>query len=206
MGSISVGIIYNIKKKRRKMDSNKIKQGTKLILEGIGEDISREGLVDTPDRVARMYSEICSGYSKDTSSILKKTFTEKHDEMIIVKDINYYSLCEHHMVPFFGRVHVGYIPKGQVLGLSKIARLVEIFARRLQLQERLTDQIADEIMKIVQPLGVMVVVEGQHLCMVMRGVKKINSSTTTSAVRGQFKQNKDQCRDEFLALIAREGK
>lgn len=165
-----------------------------------GEDLHRDGLLGTPDRVARMYEEIFSGYEKDPEEVLSKTFDTDNEEMVIVKDIDYFSHCEHHMVPFFGKVHIGYIPNGKVVGLSKLARLVEIYARRLQIQEQMTFQIADAIESILKPKGVAVVVTGQHLCMVMRGIKKLNSTTTTSAMRGVF-MNEAQTRNEFLNLI-----
>lgn len=165
-----------------------------------GENADRDGLQETPKRVAKMYKEIFAGYDQDPKEVLSKNFETDNDEMVIVKDIDYYSQCEHHMVPFFGKVHIGYIPNGKVLGLSKFARLVEIYARRLQIQEQMTFQIADAIEKHLKPLGVIVVVEGQHLCMAMRGIKKINSTTTTSAVRGKFKTD-DIVRSEFLNLI-----
>jgi len=164
------------------------------------EDVNREGLLNTPDRIAKMYDEIFSGYGKSEGSIFKSTFQSDNEEMVIVKDIDYYSHCEHHMVPFFGKVHVGYIPDKKVLGLSKFGRLVEIYARRLQIQEQLTYQIAEAIQTHLNPLGVIVVVEGVHMCMVMRGVKKANSKTITSAVRGAFKNNLDT-RQEFFNLI-----
>ncbi len=166
-----------------------------------GEDVGREGLLDTPSRVARMYDEIFEGYKKKPKDVFKAVFETDNSEMVIVKDIDYYSHCEHHMVPFFGKIHIGYIPNGKVLGLSKFGRLVEIFARRLQIQEQLTFQIADAIEKYLKPLGVIVVVEGVHMCMVMRGVKKANSKTITSAVRGIFGED-DSARNEFLTLLS----
>ena len=164
------------------------------------EKCSRDGLLNTPERVARMYDEIFSGYTKDPKDVFKAVFDTDNDSMVVVKDIDYYSQCEHHMVPFFGKVHIGYIPKKKVLGLSKFARLVEIFSRRLQIQEQMTFQIADEIEKHLKPLGVAVVVEGTHLCMAMRGVQKINSKTITSEMRGVFRK-KHEARQEFLDFI-----
>ncbi|THF72647.1 GTP cyclohydrolase I FolE [Cohnella fermenti] len=170
------------------------------ILKLIGEDVEREGLLETPARVARMYEEIFAGYDADPREVLGVTFDEKHEELVIVKDIVYYSQCEHHMAPFFGKIHIGYIPSGKIAGLSKFARLVEAVTRRLQVQERITSQIADILEEVLDPNGVMVVVEGEHLCMCARGVKKPGSKTVTSAVRGHFR-NSAALRSEFLALI-----
>jgi len=185
-----------------KSDSLKNRESAvKLLLHSIpGEVHGREGLVDTPNRVARMYDEIFAGYYTDPKDILKAKFHTDNDQMVIIKDIDYYSHCEHHMVPFFGRVHIAYIPDKSVLGLSKFGRLVEIYARRLQIQEQMTFQIADAIEEHLKPLGVMVVVEGTHLCMVMRGVKKANSQTITSDIRGAFKNN-SETRNEALTLF-----
>jgi len=170
------------------------------ILKLIGEDVEREGLLETPARVTRMYEEIFSGYAVDPRDVLGVTFDEQHEELVIVKDIVYYSQCEHHMAPFFGKAHIGYIPSGKIAGLSKLARLVDAISRRLQVQERITSQIADILEEVLMPHGVMVVVEGEHLCMCARGVKKPGSKTVTSAVRGQFRQS-SALRAEFLALI-----
>jgi GTP cyclohydrolase I len=179
-----------------------IEKAVKDILTSIGEDPNREGLLDTPDRVTRMYKELFAGYSQDPKSILARTFSaEGHQEMVIVRDIQFYSHCEHHMVPFFGKVHIGYIPNGSVVGLSKLARLVECFARRLQIQERMTTQIAEAIQQYLSPLGVMVVVEAEHMCMKMRGVKNPCADTVTSAVRGIFRDPTETARTEFLTLI-----
>ena len=171
------------------VDENKIKEAVKLLLEGIGEDPEREGLRETPERIARMYKEIFSGADMDAGIPLSKVFSEENNEMVLEKDITFYSMCEHHMLPFFGKVHVAYIPNGRVTGLSKLARTVEIYARRLQLQERMTGQIADAIMRFLSPQGVMVLVEAEHLCMTMRGVRKPGSKTTTVASRGVFENN-----------------
>lgn len=179
---------------------NKIEYHIGEILKLIGEDPYREGLLETPVRVTRMYEEIFAGYEVDPREVLGVTFDENHEEMVIVKDIVYYSQCEHHMAPFFGKVHIGYVPSGKIVGLSKLARLVEAVTRRLQVQERITSQIADTLMEVVEPHGVMVVVEGEHLCMCARGVKKPGSKTVTSAVRGSFRDNVAQ-RTEFLSLI-----
>jgi GTP cyclohydrolase IA len=166
----------------------------------LGEDPQREGLVQTPQRYAKALQDLTKGYREDPEQILQGAlFGVDYDEMVIVKDIEMFSLCEHHMLPFFGKVHVAYIPKGKVIGLSKVARLVEVFARRLQVQERLTVQIAETIQKVIQPLGVGVVVEARHLCMMMRGVEKQHSATVTSSMLGAFRAQ--QTRQEFLSLI-----
>jgi len=180
---------------------DKIEQGTKLILEGIGEDLTREGLVDTPKRVAKAYEFLCKGYEDDVPSIMSRTFSEDHNEMVLLKNVRIVSLCEHHLLPFRGIAHVAYIPDKKVLGLSKIARLVEAFARRLQLQERLTVQIATTIMKELKPLGAGVVIDCEHLCMTARGVQKEESTTITSCMRGVFLDPNKQAREEFLKLI-----
>jgi GTP cyclohydrolase I len=170
------------------------------ILSRLGEDPSRQGLLDTPVRVEKSMAFLTKGYGEDPIEILRGAlFDEDYDEMVIVKDIEIFSLCEHHMLPFFGKVHVAYIPKGKVIGLSKIPRLVEVFARRLQVQERLTRQIADAIQNAIQPLGVGVVIEARHLCMMMRGIEKQHSSTVTSAMVGCFHQK--ETRLEFLSLL-----
>ncbi|MFS0840489.1 GTP cyclohydrolase I FolE [Paenibacillus sp. 1P03SA] len=170
------------------------------ILRLIGEDPEREGLLDTPARVTRMYEEIFAGYEADFHDVLGVTFDEQHEELVIIKDIVYYSQCEHHMAPFFGKIHVGYIPSGKIAGLSKFARLVEAITRKLQVQERITSQIANTLDEVLEPHGVMVVVEGEHLCMCSRGVKKPGSKTVTSAVRGSFRTD-SALRAEFLSLI-----
>jgi GTP cyclohydrolase I len=173
------------------------------LLAELGEDPSREGLLDTPKRVEKALRFLTSGYSADVDTVLNNAlFTVDYNEMVIVKDIDFYSLCEHHLLPFFGKCHIAYIPSGRVIGLSKIPRLVEIFARRLQIQERLTSQIADTISDKIQPLGVAVVVEATHLCMAMRGVEKQNSFAITSAMLGTF-QSDARTRMEFLELIRR---
>jgi len=178
------------------VDQEKVKQGIRLVLEGIGEDAEREGLLDTPERIARMYTEICGGMEENPADYLGKTFHTSNTEMVLEKDIVFYSMCEHHMLPFFGKVHVAYVPDGnmleeQVTGLSKLARTVEVFARRLQIQEQMTEQIADAIMTHLKPKGVMVLVEAEHMCMTMRGVKKPGSRTVTYSVKGVFKEDKD---------------
>jgi len=167
----------------------------------LGEDPQREGLASTPDRVRRAYEFLVKGYKEDPDAMLKKAlFTVTYDEMVIVKDIEMFSLCEHHMLPFFGKVHVAYIPNGKVIGLSKIPRLIEMFARRLQIQERLTTQIAETIQNAIQPQGVGVVIEARHLCMMMRGVEKQHSAAVTSSMIGCFRDS-EETRSEFLSLI-----
>jgi len=183
------------------MDIEKVKGFVENILIEIGEDPKREGLLSTPKRVAKAYEFLTSGYKKDIDSVLNKAiFTEKYDEMVVVKNIDFYSMCEHHMLPFYGKVHVAYIPNGKIVGLSKIPRIVEVFARRLQVQERMTQQIAETIDKYLSPQEVGVVVEGFHMCMMMRGVEKQNSSATTSSMLGCF-QDDPKTRIEFLSLI-----
>jgi len=184
------------------IDRTKIEEGVSLILEGIGENPKREGLLETPARVARMYEEVLEGMDQDAKSFFTKTFEEGHREMVLVKDIPFYSLCEHHLVPFFGHAHVAYLPgsSGKICGLSKLARTVDIFARRLQVQERLTSQIADTLVECLEPDGVIVVIEAEHLCMSMRGVKKPGAKTMTSAVRGAFELSQ-KTRTEALDLI-----
>ncbi|SDO67255.1 GTP cyclohydrolase I [Paenibacillus sp. yr247] len=177
-----------------------IEQHVREILRLIGEDVDREGLLDTPARVTRMYEEIFSGYEANPREVLGVTFDEQHEELVIIKDIIYYSQCEHHMAPFFGKVHVGYLPSGKVAGLSKFARLVDVITRKLQVQERITSEIADILDDVLKPHGVMVVVEGEHMCMCSRGVKKYGSQTITSAVRGSFRTD-STLRSEFLSLL-----
>jgi len=172
------------------VDQEKIKEAVRLLLEGIGEEPSREGLLDTPDRVARMYTEIFAGMDADVSEPLSRVFAVENNEMVLEKDISFYSMCEHHMLPFYGKAHIAYLPDGKVLGLSKLARTVEVYARRLQIQEQMTGQIADAIMRYLVPQGVMVVVEAEHMCMTMRGVKKPGSRTVSIAVRGVFEENR----------------
>ena len=166
------------------MNQEKIKEGVRLILEGIGEEIEREGLKDTPDRVARMCEELLKGMHQSPKEHLEKVFTVKDNEWIIVKDIVFHSVCEHHLLPFFGKVHIGYIPQGKVVGLSKLVRTVEVFTARLQMQERLTGQVADALVDYLNPKGVVVVVEAEHMCMTMRGVKNPGGQTISLAKRG----------------------
>ena len=181
-------------------DHDKIKQGVRMILEGVGEDPGREGLVETPDRVARMYEEIFSGLYMDAAEPLAKRFHVAGNEMVLEKDIVFYSTCEHHLMPFFGKAHVAYIPKGEVVGLSKIARTVEVFAKRPQLQEQLTAQIADAINEQLHPMGVMVMVEAEHTCMTMRGVKKPGSKTVSYVTRGIFAED-TALQNRFFQLV-----
>lgn len=173
----------------------------KTMMLHVGEDPEREGLLDTPSRVRKSFEFIYGGYKQDPAEILKKAlFTTSNDEMVLVKDIEFYSTCEHHLLPIIGHAHVGYIPDGKVVGLSKIPRVVDVFARRMQIQEQLTEQIADAIMDAIAPKGVAVVIQARHMCMEMRGVEKINSTTTSSALRGLFKKD-EKTRGEFFSLI-----
>jgi len=188
-------------KKQNTIDTESIEKGVKLILEGIGEDPKRSGIQRTPKRVASMFKEILGGLSEDPARHMRVIQDEKHDEMVLIKNIPLYSMCEHHLLPFAGVAHVAYIPKGgRIVGLSKIARVVEAYARRLQVQERLTKQIADLIDQRLKPLGVMVVIEAEHMCMSMRGAKKPKSMTVTSAVRGSFRTS-HTTRTEAMILI-----
>src|SRR6059058_380765 len=203
--------VTSIKSRRRKpartpsIDLDRIASGVRLILEGIGEDPNREGLLDTPKRVAEMYAELTAGMREDPSEHVVALSGNKHDEMVIVKDISIASLCEHHLAPFVGKCHIAYIPKnGNILGVSKLARLAETFARRLQLQERLTSEIANTLFEQLQPLGVMVVIEAEHTCMTLRGVKKSGAKTVTSAVLGGFRKD-PRTRAEAMALITGKG-
>jgi len=174
----------------------------KDILNHIGEDINREGLQDTPSRVRKAYEFMCSGYNQDPKEIIEKAlFTSTNDEMVVVKDIEFYSQCEHHMLPIIGKAHVAYIPNGKVVGLSKIPRVVDVFARRLQIQEQMTEQICDALNEHLKPKGVAVIIDARHMCMEMRGVEKICSTTVTSALRGLFKKEK-KTKDEFLSIVA----
>lgn len=183
------------------MDKEKIKSAVRTLLEAVGEDPERGGLQDTPRRVADMYEEILGGMEKSADEVLTTLKSEQHDEIVLIKDIPLYSMCEHHLLPFIGVAHVGYIPHGnRVTGLSKIVRVTELFAHRLQTQERLTTQIADAVMQYLQPKGVVVIIEAEHLCMVMRGVRSPGSKTTTSVVRGIFREN-PATRAEVMDLI-----
>lgn len=184
------------------VDKQKVEQAIRLLLEGIGEDITREGLIDTPDRIARMCEEIYGGLDQEADHHLLKQFPVENNEIVLEKDITFYSMCEHHLMPFYGKAHVAYIPDGKVVGLSKLARTVEVYARRLQIQERMTAQIADDIMKYLAPQGVMVMLEAEHMCMTMRGIKKPGSQTITMVTRGVFAENKE-LQDRFLQLVNR---
>lgn len=190
---------------RREIDLEKIERGVRLILEGIGEDADREGLQRTPHRVAEMYAELTAGMREDAREHVKALPGDKHDEMVIVRGIHFASLCEHHLAPFVGKCHIAYIPKGgRIVGLSKLARLVDTFARRLQVQERLTSQIADMLFEGLKPVGVMIVMEAEHTCMTIRGVKKPGAITITSAIRGGFRKD-PRTRAEAMALIREKG-
>jgi GTP cyclohydrolase I len=183
------------------MDKPKLEHAVKLILEAIGEDPNREGLIDTPARVASMYEEVFSGLTETPEELFSVVFSEEHEELVLVKDIPFYSICEHHLIPFYGHAHVAYIPKsGRVTGLSKLARAVEILSKRPQLQERITATVADAIMSKLDPHGVLIMIEAEHMCMTMRGVKKPGAKTITTAVRGVFAESAEK-RAEVLALI-----
>ena len=182
------------------VNKEKIKEAVKLLLEGIGEDCDREGLKETPDRVARMYEELFEGMEETAEEHLSRTFTAENNEMILEKDITFYSTCEHHLMPFYGKVHIAYVPDGKVVGISKLARTVEVFSRRLQIQEKLTAQIADAIMESLNPKGVMVMVQAEHMCMSMRGIKKPGSQTVTVVSRGLFVKD-ENLKNTFLKLV-----
>jgi GTP cyclohydrolase IA len=187
------------------VDHERIRKAVREILAAVGEDPDREGLRDTPDRVARMYAEIFSGLSADPGCHLEKTFTQKHDEMVLVKDIEFSSMCEHHLLPFMGKAHIAYLPNGKIVGLSKLARVVDAVAKRPQVQERMTEAIADLVMKHLKPRGVAVVIEATHTCMTIRGVRKPGSATITSSMRGGFLDH-PPTRAELMALIFGGGK
>ena len=182
------------------MDYDKIRAGVRLILEGIGEDITREGLLETPDRIARMCAEIYGGLYEDPAKHLQKQFTVANDDMVIEKDITFYSTCEHHLLPFYGKAHIGYVPVGRVAGLSKLARPVDVFARRPQIQEKMTAQIAQALAENLKPKGVIVMLEAEHTCMTMRGIKKPGSRTVTLTALGIFQEQRD-LQDRFLAMV-----
>ena len=185
------------------MENKNIEDLTIQLLKEIGEDPSREGLLRTPTRVSKAWQFFAKGYNQDLDKIINNAiFNEDAKDMVIVRDIEFFSLCEHHLIPFFGRAHVGYLPNGKVVGLSKIPRIIDMFSRRLQVQERLTRQIAETVKDILDPVGVAVIMEGQHMCMQMRGVEKQNSFTSTSAMSGQFKKSAET-RSEFLSIISR---
>ncbi len=192
----------HLKENHNTMATNRLKENYQSIIEGIGEDTGRDGLLKTPERAAKAMQFMTQGYDMDAEKILRSAmFDEDYSEMVVVKDIEIYSLCEHHLLPFLGKAHVAYIPNGRIVGLSKIPRICDVFARRLQVQERLTLQIVDVIDKTLNPQGVAVVIEAMHMCMMMRGVQKQNSVTTTSAFRGEFENV--ETRTEFLNLIGR---
>jgi GTP cyclohydrolase I len=186
--------------KLRSFDTARLRKAVREIIQAVGEDPNREGLIETPRRVADMYAEVFSGLREDPADVLRVGFEEGHQELVLVKDIPFYSMCEHHFLPFHGVAHIGYIPNGRVVGLSKLARALEILARRPQLQERLTSQLADVIMSTLEPAGVAVVIEASHLCMTMRGIRKPGSDTVTSAMRGVFRREA-ATRAEFMSLI-----
>ena len=182
-------------------ENEKIADLTKLLLKEIGEDPNREGLIKTPSRVSKAWSFFSRGYKQDVDELINDAiFNENAKDMVVVRDVEFFSLCEHHLIPFFGKAHVAYIPNGKVVGLSKIPRIIDMFSRRLQVQERLTRQIAETIQDVLEPVGVAVIMEGQHMCMQMRGVEKQNSLTTTSSMLGKFRQS-DRTRAEFLSII-----
>ena len=183
------------------VENEKIAGLTKLLLKEIGEDPNREGLIKTPSRVSKAWGFFSRGYNQDVNQIINDAiFNEDAKDMVVVRDVEFFSLCEHHLIPFFGKAHVAYIPNGKVVGLSKIPRIIDMFSRRLQVQERLTRQIAETIQDVLEPIGVAVIMEGQHMCMQMRGVEKQNSLTTTSSMLGKFRQS-DRTRAEFLSII-----
>ena len=182
------------------IDQEKIKEAARLIIDAIGEDPEREGLLATPDRIGRMYEEIMAGYDQDPGDVLSTVFTVEENNPVVEKDITFYSMCEHHMLPFFGKAHIAYIPDGKVVGISKLARCVEIYARRLQIQEHMTAQIADAIMDVLSPKGVLVVLEAEHTCMTMRGVKKPGSKTVTVCTRGLFEEEK--YKNKFFQMLS----
>jgi len=181
-------------------NQKKFENAVKSMLEIVGEDINREGLLKTPTRVYKAYEFLTKGYKEDPKKVLNDAlFVSSNDEMVLIRDIEFYSLCEHHLLPIIGRAHIAYIPDGKVVGLSKIPRMVEVYARRLQIQEQMTEQIADAIKEVIEPKGVGVVIQARHMCMEMRGVQKVNSTTTTSALRGLFR--KEKTRNEFFNII-----
>ena len=192
-------------KPKKKIDEARIEKAVREILSAVGEDLNRDGLKDTPARVARMYGELLAGMHDDPNVHTSKVFNENYDEIVLLRDIPFYSMCEHHMMPFIGSAHVAYLPSGKILGVSKLARLVECFARRLQTQERLTYQIADCLMNSIKPMGVAVVLEAAHSCMTIRGIKKPGSVMVTSAVRGLFRKD-PRSRNEIMSLIHHGGK
>lgn len=185
------------------VDQIKIKEAVRLLLEGIGEDTEREGLRETPDRIARMYAEIYAGMEEDAAGHLSKTFKVESNEIVLVKDITFYSMCEHHLMPFYGKAHIAYLPDGRVVGLSKLARTVEVYARRPQIQEQMTVQIVEAVMEHLKPQGVMVMLEAEHTCMTMRGVEKPGSRTVTVASRGCFQED-PKWQELFFRMLGKE--
>ncbi|HOO28732.1 MAG TPA: GTP cyclohydrolase I FolE [Lachnospiraceae bacterium] len=183
------------------MDRDKIERGIRLVIEGIGEDPGREGLLETPERISRMYEEIFGGLTENPKAYLEKTFQAENNEMIVEKDIIFYSVCEHHLMPFYGSAHIAYVPDGKVVGLSKLARTVDVYAKRPQIQEKMTAQIADALMEYLQPKGVMVMLTAEHLCMTMRGIRKPGSKTVTVVTRGVFEKNRE-LKDEFFQMLS----
>jgi len=184
------------------VDREKVETAIRLLLEGIGEDPDREGLVETPSRIARMFEEIYGGMDEDARDHLAKQFTVENNEMVVEKDITFYSTCEHHLLPFYGKAHIAYIPNGKVVGLSKLARTVDVYARRAQIQERMTAEIADALVESLNPKGIMVMVEAEHMCMTMRGIRKPGSQTMTTVVRGAFKEDPELQR-AFMQMVKR---
>ena len=182
------------------VDQTKVKEAVRLLLEGIGEDVNREGLRETPERIARMYEQIFAGMKEDAATHLSKTFAVASNEIVLVKDITFYSICEHHLMPFYGKAHIAYLPDGKVVGLSKLARTVEVYARRPQIQEQMTIQIVEAVMEHLKPQGVMVLLEAEHMCMTMRGVEKPGSRTVTMASRGCF-QEKPELQELFFRML-----
>ena len=182
------------------VDQTKVKEAVRLLLEGIGEDVDREGLRETPERIARMYEQIFAGMEEDAATHLSKTFAVASNEIVMVKDITFYSICEHHLMPFYGKAHIAYLPDGKVVGLSKLARTVEVYARRPQIQEQMTIQIVEAVMEHLKPQGVMVLLEAEHMCMTMRGVEKPGSRTVTMASRGCF-QEKTELQTLFFQML-----
>lgn len=182
------------------VDQKKVKAAVQLLLEAIGEDVNREGLKETPDRIARMYTEILSGMEEDAKDHLTKVFSTEHNGIVLEKDIVFYSMCEHHMMPFYGKAHVAYIPDRKVVGLSKLARTVEVYAKRLQIQEQMTAQIADAVMQYLSPKGVIVMLEAEHMCMTMRGIKKPGSKTVSITARGVFEDN-EVLQNQFFQML-----
>ena len=187
------------------VDQTKVKEAVRLLLEGIGEDVDREGLRETPERIARMYEQIFAGMEEDAAAHLSKTFAVASNEIVMVKDITFYSICEHHLMPFYGKAHIAYLPDGKVVGLSKLARTVEVYARRPQIQEQMTIQIVEAVMEHLKPQGVMVLLEAEHMCMTMRGVEKPGSRTVTMASRGCFQEN-TELQELFFKMLGENKK